>query len=302
MKWIGLTILFFTILTFNTKAQEFDCRVSVELGQNVQTSAVDRTVFQEIEESAQEFINNTRWTQDVFQPEERIECEIQILIERAPSNTNFSGSIQVIASRPVFNSSYKTSIFNYRDQDFTIQYLRGARFQFFPNQHTNNFTSILAFYAYMVLGYDYDSFSPEGGTPFFEQAQQIVTNAANAAESGWKAAEGNKNRYWLVDNALHNVFKPLRECYYQYHHKGLDIMHEDVNKGRAKVLQALEMLKQVQQNRPLSFNLQIFFSAKLQELMGMFKEAFPQEKTKAVQLLKSLNPSNSSQYEKLLRD
>ena len=301
MRQLLLTITFLgTALCSN--AQELNCQVQVILGQNAQVGQVDPKTFEEMENTVVEFMNNTRWTNDVFKFEERIECNIQITINNVISVDEFSGSIQVTARRPMYNSSFYSTLINYNDQDFRIRYVRNARIQFQPDRFTDNLTSILAFYAFMIIGYDYDSYSLEGGTPYFIKAQQIVTNAQNAAEPGWKAFEGNRNRYFLVDNALHQIFKPLRRCYYQYHRLGFDILYSDVEKGRQIVLSTLEQLKPIQRNRPASVNIQMFFTSKLDELSGLFSEAPTNQKNQAVQLFKFLDPANGTRYDEILKN
>jgi hypothetical protein len=284
------------------RAQELNCQVTIELGQNVQTAQVDAKIFEELKSTVLEFMNGTRWTNDVFEFEERIECSFQITINEAVSQEDFNGTIQIIARRPVYNTSYYSTIFKYNDQDFKFRYQRGARIQFTPDRHTDNLSSVMAFYAYMILGYDYDSFSREGGTPYFVKAQQVVTNAASASERGWKAFESEQNRYWLVDNALHQIFKPLRQVYYDYHRLGFDAMLKDVNKGREAVLTSLDKLKVIQKNRPGNLNISVFFTAKRDELIELFKEGPPEQKTRIVELCKLLDPSNASKYEVILKN
>lgn len=306
MRYIGILFLICEALFFRTSyqanAQELNCQVSVILGQNVQTAAVDPKVFEELESSVLEFLNGTRWSTDVFQFEERIECSFQITINEAQSAEEFNGTLQVIARRPVFNTSYYSTIFKYNDQDFSFRYQRGVRLQFAPDRFNDNLTSVLAFYAYMILGYDYDSFSPEGGTPHFVKAQQVVTNASAAAERGWKAFEDERNRYWLVDNALHQIFKPLRQVYYEYHRMGFDTMTQDAEKARQTIFNSLNKMQPITRNRPGSLNVTIFFSAKIDELIGLYSQANTNEKTKIVELCKILDPANGSKYEVILKN
>lgn len=285
-----------------TLAQEFNCQVNIVLGQNVQTSQVDPKVFEELETAVLEFVNGTRWTNDVFAFEERIECNFQITINEAVSQEDFNGTLQVTARRPVFNSGYYSTIVRLNDQNFQFRYQRGMRWQFTPDRHIDNLTSVIAFYCYMILGYDYDSFAKEGGTKYFIQAQQIVANAGSAGERGWKPQEDDRNRYWLVDNALQQIFKPLRQCYYEYHRLGFDQMSKDVVKGRAAILQALDKLQPIQKNRPGSINMTTFFSAKKDEIISLFSQATTDEKTRVVNLCKLLDPSNGSKYEVILKN
>jgi len=300
MKRISLILCcFFAALTL--QAQELNCNVSIILGQNVQTSSVDRSIFATLESTIREFMNNRKWTNDVYKIEERIECNIAITINDAPSIDQFSGSIQIISRRPVYNSAYYTTLMNFNDKDFNVSYQIGSRLEFSIDQHRNNLSSVLAYYAYMILGYDYDSFSLEGGTEYFTKAQQIVSNAANAVESGWKANQSVNNRYWLVENALHQAFKPLRKLYFEYHRKGFDVMSANVTQGRAIVTKTINYINQMIKSRPGSINIQAFFRAKSDELSNLYSQAFPQEKQKVVDIFKRADPINTKIYEDILK-
>ena len=276
--------------------------MQVILAQNVQSAAIDKSVFSSMETSIREFMNNRKWTSDVYKVDERIECQLAITINDVVSSDRFSANIQVVSRRPVYNAGYATTLMNFNDQDFDITYLRNTRLDFSIDQHRTNLTSVLAFYAYMILGYDYDSFKLEGGTPYFNKAQQIVSNAQNAAESGWKANGKTSNRYWLIENALHQAFKPMRKAFYEYHRLGFDRMHEDVNKGRAMVTKSLVYIDQVNKSRPGAINVQAFFRAKSQEIVELYSQAFPAEKNKVVPILKKADPINSAQYDKILKN
>lgn len=297
-----LTILILSVLTFHSIAQELNCQVSVINSPQLQVSATDIEVLKDLESNIYEFINTTRWTKDNYEIEERINCNILITITDKSGNDGFSGKIQIQSSRPVFNSSYNTTLFNFVDSDFTIVYLRNTSLIFSLEQYRNNLTSILAFYAYMILAHDYDSFSLEGGTDYFVKAQSIANLAKNSGDLGWKPSVGNrKNRYWLVENALQAMFKPLRQAMYKYHRQGLDIMYSDINNGRKEVLASLKLLDKVQRARPGSINLQIFLSSKTDELVSLFSQAEMSEKNTAVNLLKRLDPASSSKYQEILK-
>lgn len=300
MKRLSLFgLLVFSVLTLN--AQELNCNVSIILGQNVQTSSVDKSIFATLESTIREFMNNRKWTSDVFKVEERIECNIAITINEAPSIDKFSGSIQIISRRPVYGSAYFSTLMNFNDKDFNVSYQIGSRLEFSLDQHRNNLSSVLAYYAYMIIGYDYDSYSLEGGTEYFNKAQQIVSNAANAPESGWKANQSVNNRYWLVENALHQAYKPLRKAYYEYHRKGFDVMANNVTQGRAVVTKTINYINLVVKSRPGSINIQAFFRAKSDELANLYSQAFPQEKQKVVDIFKKADPINTKIYDDILK-
>ncbi|MEY5044446.1 MAG: hypothetical protein RJA19_1673, partial [Bacteroidota bacterium] len=209
--------------------QELNCQVSVI---SPQIANVENTIFESLEDAIQEFMNGRRWTNDDFRLEERIECTMQITISEAPSPTSFKGTLQVQSSRPVYNSDYKTPILLVNDGDFEITWDGSSTIQFSLDQHRDNLSSILAYYAYMILGMDYDSMALEGGTDHYLKAQTVVANAQSAGNLGWKASQGQQNRYWLVENMLSQTFRPVRNCLYNYHRMGLDRLYDDLERGR----------------------------------------------------------------------
>ena len=298
-----MRLLFVSILLVMSaviKAQELNCEVSVISAPALQVGPVEKEIFSELEGQIYDFMNNTRWTNDVFEIEERINMSILITITAIPSTTSYEGKIQVQSTRPVYNTAYNTTLFNFVDENFKITYARNTALLFSIDQHRDNLTSTLAFYAYMVIAYDYDSFSPEGGTSYFNKAQIIVNNAKNSGDRGWEPAGKKNNRYWMVDNALQSVFKPLRSTYYTYHREGFDKMYNDIPAARAVILQSMEALAPIQRSRPGSLNLQIFLTSKSSELVDLFSQAEMKEKNQAVSILKRLDPANSSKYQEIL--
>jgi len=297
-----LFTLLILILTTYGFTQELNCQVSVINSPQLQMSATDLEILKDMETNIYEFMNTTRWTKDNFEIEERINCNILITIKEKTGSDGFGGSIQVQSVRPVFNSEYTTTVFNLVDPDFNVTYLRNTALIFSIEQYRNNLTSILGYYAYMILGYDYDSFSLEGGSEYFKKAQTIANLAKNSGDSGWEASAGKrKNRYWIVENVLQAMFKPMREAYYKYHRQGFDIMYKDITNGRKEVLASLKLLDKVQRSRPGSINLQIFLSSKTDELIGLFSQAEMSEKNAAVNLLKRLDPASSTRYQEILK-
>lgn len=279
------------------RAQELNCQVTINT-QQIQ-GTVNKQIFDQMKTAIFEFMNNRRWTNDVYVAAERIDCSILIILTQALGTDEYLGTIQVSSNRPTFKASYPTPLFNYIDENFQFKYQQFSQLEFNDNTFQNNLTSVLAYYAYVILALDYDSFSPLGGTPYWQKAQLVVQNAQSASEKGWKSTEGNKNRYWLVENELQPVFQGIRNCMYKYHREGLDIMSDKVEEGRANVLKALELLVPVYQNRPASFNMQIFFNAKQTEIINIFSQAPPDEKNKAVELLMKVDPANTTKYLKI---
>ena len=296
MKKYFLLIIFFAVKVLSY-AQEFNCQVSVLSGQ-IQTS--DKKIFETLQKDLYEFVNNRHWTADQYMLHERIECSMMINITTRLSTDEFEGSIQIQSRRPVYSTSYYSPLFNYKDAEFNFRYVEFQTLEFNETQHLSNLTSVVAYYAYIVLGLDYDSYSPLGGTPYYLKAQAIVNNAQNAAEKGWKAFEGTQNRYWLTEELLSSQFAPLRECMYDYHRKGFDAMSEKLLPARVEILNALKKLRKVNQDKPLAFTLSVFFLAKADEIINIFSQANPDEKAQLINLLAEIDPANSNKYERIM--
>ncbi len=289
------------VSVFRMNAQELNCQVSIISDARLELTTVDQEMITELENTIYEFMNNTQWTKDKFTVEERINCNIQLQINEVPVTGTFSGSLQIQSSRPAFNSSYNTTVFNCQDDDIRFTYSRGAALLYAPNQYRDELSSVLAFYAYYIIGMDYDSFSSRGGTDYFTTAQEIVTNAQSSTATGWKSSDrGKNNRYWLVDNALHELFSPLRDCNYEYHRKGIDMLYEDKVAARSNIEAALSRLVKVTATRPSSLNVLNFIQAKTNELKSMYSDAEMKEKNEIVNLLKRIDPANSSKYQEIL--
>lgn len=297
--------LFFTFLvclfwTFS-QAQELNCQVTLITDAKLEVTTVDKEVLEQLKQVVNDFMNNTQWTKDKFKTEERINCNIQLQISKIPSQGVYEGAMQIQSSRTGFNSSYNTTVFNFQDENISFAYSRNSIISYAPNQYRDNLTSVLAFYAYFIIGMDYDSFGLKGGTPYFNEAQQIVSLAQSSGASGWKSNEqGKRNRYWLVDNVLHQLFEPLRECNYEYHRKGLDKLYENKDAARKAMFDALNKLNKVITTRPNSINVLNFVQAKLVELKNLYSDAEVKDKNDIVNLLKKIDPANSSKYMEIL--
>ena len=293
---VALSLLFGTAV----QAQELNCQVTLITDIKTEVTSAEKELFDLLKQTIYDMMNNTAWTKDKFKVEERINCQLQLQITTI-NNGTFSGSIQVQYSRPVFNSSYNTTVFNFQDDDFQFTYSRNTVLIYAPNQFRDNLTSILAFYAYYIIGLDYDTFSLKGGTPYFTEAQQIVTNAQNSGAPGWKSNEqGKRNRYWLVDNQLQQLFEPLREGLYEYHRLGMDKLFENKEAARKAIYTALNKMSKISATRPNSINLLNFAQSKRDELKNLYLDATAQEKTEVVAVLKKIDPANSSRYEEIL--
>lgn len=292
-----IAILLFLTLAFKaTFAQELNCQVQVL---SSQIAGTDKRVFESMQTAIYEFMNNRKWTNEAFKIEERIDCSILINITEKPGADEFKGTLQIQARRPVFKTSYNTALLNFNDNDLIFKYLENQTLEFQENTYSSNLTSILGYYAYLMLGLDYDSFSLNGGTPYLQKALAVVNNAQNSGYAGWKAFDSDKNRYWLINNMLDATFVSMRECMYNYHRKGLDVMADNKESGRAAIIESLEGLKKIHQVKPLSFSLQVFFIAKADEIVNIFCGAFSDEKAKVVTLLNEIDPTNSNKYTKI---
>mgnify|MGYP001177544649 FL=1 len=286
---------------FDVNAQELNCQVSIITDAKLEVTTTEQQALKQLEEVIFDFMNGTKWTKDKFTMEERINCSVQLQITNIPTMGTFSGSIQVLMSRPTFNSSYNSLVFNFLDENVVFSYSRNTPLYYAKNTFRDNLSSILSFYALFMIGMDYDSFSPNAGTPFFTEAQQIVSNAQPSGAAGWKASEtGKRNRYWLVDNVLQQLFQPLRDCNYSYHRKGIDKLYEDKEKGIKEIYKAMLKLKPVVQTRPNTVNIINFVYCKIDELKSLLADSDTKQKTDFVNLLKRLDPGNSSRFQSIL--
>ncbi len=290
-------IIVLVLLSNVSFSQELNCQITINT-QQIQ-GTVQKQIFEQMQKSIFEFMNQRRWGNDVYTAQERLDCSFLINVTQSIGSDEYLGTIQIQSRRPVYKSSFNAPLFNYIDENFQFKFQQFAQLEFNDNNFQNNLTSVLAYYAYVMLALDYDSFAPLGGTPYWQKAAAVVQNAQTAVEKGWKSNESNKNRYWLVENQLQPVFQGIRDCLYKYHREGLDIMSEKPTDGRAKILNALELLVPVYNNRPASFNMQLFFNAKGSEIVDVFSQGTAEEKTKVVDLLMKIDPANTTKYLKI---
>ena len=292
-----LILLFAFLFSYNAlQAQEVICNVRV-LSNQIQSS--DKQKFQTLQIAIREFVNNKKWTSEVFQSDERIECNVMINLTEEVSTDHYKGTLQIQSSRPVYNSSYYSPVLNFVDNDLEFRYLEHQTLEFNEHSHASNLTATLAFYMYMVIGIDYNTFSHDGGVTYLQKAQTIVSNAQSASERGWKAFESNKNRYWMVEEMLDPKYSAFSEVMYTFHRQGLDIMYDDVEKGRISVTESIELLRKIKRQNPTAFILQLFFDAKANEIANIYSGAFPDEKARILNILTELDPSNISKYNKM---
>ncbi|HWR99379.1 MAG TPA: DUF4835 family protein [Prolixibacteraceae bacterium] len=295
MRLIASLCFLFCFL-FQLSGQELQCNVSVS---SSRIEGTYKEIFQSMRNDISEFMNNRKWTDNQFSRDERIICTIFIQITEQIGADEFKGSIQVQLNRPVFNSSYQTPILNIKDNDFDVRYVEFQPLEFSETSNTNALTNILAYYAYIILGFDYDTFSPLGGSPYFQRARDIVNKSQNAREKGWRAFEGFYNRFWLIDNLYNKAYSPFRDMMYRYHRLGLDIMSEKPNIGRSEIADALKNIQKVYRARPDIYINRIFFDAKSDEIVNLFTNGTIDEKSRVMTILSECDPSNSGKYEKI---
>jgi hypothetical protein len=293
-------IFFLALLPRLISAQEMNCNIQIS-AQRIQGS--NRQVFESMQKDLYEFMNNTVWTNHVFNYAERIDCNILINLTDQLSADEFKGTIQIQLSRPVFNTTYNSTLLNFIDNSFQFRYVEFQPLEFDPSTYKSSLVSVLAYYTYMILGFDYDSFAPMGGTEFFQMAEKIVTNAQNAPEPGWKPYDGsrNRNRYWLVKNVLDKEYEGVRQFLYDYYINGLDKMESKAPEARTSMVESLKLIQDVFRKKPDPFMylVQVVMDAKSDELINIFSAAFPEEKSRVVEILTEIDPANKAKYEKI---
>jgi len=243
-----------------------------------------------------EFLNNRKWTGYTYRQEEKIECSIFINISERTSDVEFKGTMQVQSRRPVFNTSYNTPMLNLVDKDISFKYIQNQALDYDDNNYLSNLTSLLAYYAYIIIGVDFDSYTMKGGSQYFTKAQNIVQLAQNAADKGWKSFESRKNRYWLVENLLNDSYSGFRECLYLYHLKGLDAMKDNIENGRTSVISAMEKMQTVVRGTPSLYFTTVFMDTKRDEIINIFSQAPSGDKPRIVDILKEIDPAHSGDF------
>ncbi|MBR5374760.1 MAG: DUF4835 family protein [Paludibacteraceae bacterium] len=293
-----LYILLTLSCAFACQAQDVKAYVRVNAEQIGGTST-NREIYDEMTQALTEFINSRRWTDATFTEEERIECNFVLILEKA-AGENYMGKLQVQASRPVYNSGYTTTLFNFQDNNFTFNYTQYQKLEFDENVYENNLLSTIAFYMNIILGIHFDSFSRYGGSRYFEKAELIVSLAQSSDDIGWKAFDSDRNRYAIVSNYQDERLKKLRDIIYEYHRFGLDEMVNSVEKGRTNIYNNLPYLKEMNRAVPYSIALQLFVESKMNELLDMFKPATAKEKKDLYEVLQSILPTQSNKFQELL--
>ncbi|GAB5527362.1 MAG: DUF4835 family protein [Roseivirga sp.] len=297
-KYTKPFFLLFLLSSFSLNAQELDFTVSVNADQ---VNTTERGIFTEMENAFERFLNDRVWTNDRFQNNEKVKGNIIITIQNQPSIGQFTANAQIQLVRPVYKSSYETLLLNFADRDWDFRFTLGQPMIFNENNFQSNLTSLLAYYAYIALGLDYDSFSPLGGADFYEKALNVVNNAQQG--NGWGQFQNRRNRYWLLENlSINNQYEPVREAIYTYHRQGLDIMRESPDKTRANVLQALKDIQQVNRTLPNAILIISFLDAKSDELLNIFSDGPMNVRREAYNELLKLDPTRRSKYQQIVQN
>jgi hypothetical protein len=303
-----VVILMMPVLLFSSSlfSQELTARVTVNASQV--SSQTDKKIFQTLQAGLSTFLNNRKWSNETFKTNEKIVCNFLVIINEALGNNVYKASLTVQAARPVYNTAYETPLINFQDESFSFKYVEYQPIEFNENRVSgsdplaSNLSATIAYYAYTILGLDYNSFALRGGDPFFQKAQQIVNNAPEGRDiNGWKAFDGLRNRYWLSENLTNNRYAIVHDAFYSYYRLGMDLLYENESAGRTGILNTIGQFNTMNNDIPNTMIVQFFFQGKATELIRIFKKGTPEEKQKAQEMLVKLDISNSNRYRQELR-
>jgi hypothetical protein len=294
-----LLIILFACLAGHSFAQELKCSVTINATQ-IQTS--DRGIFKDMKNSIEQFMNGRKWTTDEFKAHEKIVCNLLITITKMPSIGSFTASVQVQSARPVFNTNYQTLMFNFADRDWEFEYIESLPLEYNDNTYTTNLTSMLAVYAYLIIGLDYDSFSELGGTQYYQRALNVVNNAQQSNRPGWQSLGSNRNRYWIVENFNNPQMIDVRKAIYAYHRLGMDTFEKTPDKSREIILKGLRDIKKARDTNPNAVLIVSFLDAKGKELANIFSQGNMQHRREAYDIITAIDPSNRGAYSKIIQN
>ncbi len=292
-------------LALGLQAQELNCNVTVNADQ---IEGSNKQMFNTLQQAVSEYVNNTRWTNMTFAENERIECNMMILINSVSAENQVSAELQIQARRPVYGTTYTTPTLNFKDASFNFTYQEFDQLQYQENVFTTNLTAMLAYYCYLIIGFDSDSFARFGGTPFFQQCESII-NACQTATmeesemSGWtafsRASDSNRNRYAIINNLMDDAFKGYREFYYEYHRLALDQMQSNVGNARARIAEKMPILQETYRARPTTYIVNAFLDTKADELVNIFQRGTSEEKKAVYDILMAIDPTRQNTYERI---
>lgn len=298
-SFFAIALLFwicFGAVGMQVNGQELNAKVEILSPQLPHTN---KRVLEVLQRVMSDFLNKRSWTGKQVHPNERIDCSFVVTLNTWDGVSEFTGQLQLVSMRPVFNANYSSPVLNMMDKDFNFSYVEGQMIEYSDQQFTSNLTSLLAFYAYMIIGMDADTFSLTGGSPYFEKARTVVNNAQSSSYNGWRFMDGDHNRYWFVNNLQDRRFLPLRQFMYEFSRKGLDKLAENPNEARKEIVKSMQLLKAVDRMGQGAMLDQLFFTAKVNELVGVLSGLSPQERVQMYNLLAEVDPVNSTKYEVL---
>ncbi len=291
---LGLIFIFIGLVS-GARAQELNCAVEVN---SQQVEGTNKNVFNALQEAISTYMNETKFSNAIFSPNEKIECRLFLTVKEY-TDDRIKGELQLQLSRPVYNSTYTTTLFNFRDTKVEFGYREGDPLIFNENTVENNLMAILDYYAYLFLAIDFDSFSPKGGQPFYDRAQSVVQQAQSIGEVGWRTFEDTKNRAAVLSSYTDTNTAGIRNLLYNYHRKGLDEMVTSPDKGRAVITESLKELKTIADNSPMSVALSLFRDSKLDELVNIYSKAPSAERETAYDILQPIYPTESERLDKI---
>jgi hypothetical protein len=293
-------LVFLCFFSTDLFSQELFCKIIIDDNQ-VQTQ--ERQIFKDMQTAFTQFMNNRRWTNETYKPEERIRCNIQLTLNPTNQLGSYSARAKIQSSRPIYGTNYESLMLNYVDKSFQFEYVQSQPLDYSDNTVTSNLTAMLSFYAYIIIGLDQDSFTPLGGTQYYQKAQNILNMAAGQFNNvaGWQAfGNDNQSRYWLMENMMSPALTPIREALYNYHRMALDSFGKDPETARTKIVEALTKIKTANAQKRMSVLFVIFFDAKKTELINIFSQGNMQARKQAYDLLVELDPVNASKYKKIV--
>lgn len=296
LKYICISLILFLVATLTGAAQEVNCKVTIN---SSQIQGTNTQVFTTLENAIKEFINDRKWTSAQYSPNERITCTMNITVKKYDDSGAFECELIVQSNRPVYNSNYNTILLNFKDVNFNFNYLEFDPLEFKDNIIDNNLTAVIAYYIYLIIGLDMDSMSPLGGTDVLHIVENIVSSAQTLGETGWKAFDDSKNRHAIISDYMDGGMKPLRQMMYDYHRLGLDEMAQNADRGRAKITEALGLLKQAQETKAMSSLPQIMIDTKKDELINVYSKGTQKEREEVYNLLMDISPAQSTEWEKI---
>lgn len=290
------SIITLCVLSLRAQAQELEAQVVVN---HSKIQGTNTSVFTTLQEAMTEFINTRKWTNAQYTQRERIACSFNLIVNEYSDDGRFGCNLMVQANRPVYNASYNTTVFNFNDNAVDFNYIEHDKLEFSDEIIDNNLTAVLAYYAYLIIGLDMETFALKGGTEILQKAENVVNNAQMMSEDGWKAFGDSKNRHALVNDYMNGALEPYRQLVYDYHRKGLDEMAQNAERGRSNITVALALLEKGKQDKPMSVLPQLFTEIKRDELLNIYSKGTTKEREEVIRILSLVNPSLISDWEKI---